>query len=90
MRRDHVASTLIRRHFDVVCLLGVHVVFVSCSEDVHTIGYNPQINLITFPRFERNHLSGSDTIEVYRFHYFFFPRFGLNRFFFLFFFFTFS
>ena len=22
MRRDHVASTLIRRHFDVVCLLG--------------------------------------------------------------------
>ena len=23
MRRDHVASTLIRRHFDVVCLLGI-------------------------------------------------------------------
>ena len=22
MRRDHVASTLIRHHFDVVCLLG--------------------------------------------------------------------
>ena len=23
MRRDHVVSTLIRRHFDVVCLLGL-------------------------------------------------------------------
>ena len=23
MRRDHVASTLIRRHFDVMCLLGI-------------------------------------------------------------------
>ena len=23
MRRDHVASTLIRRHFDVICLLGI-------------------------------------------------------------------
>ena len=23
MRRDHVASTLIRRHFDLMCLLGV-------------------------------------------------------------------
>ena len=22
MRRDHVASTLIRRHFNIVCLLG--------------------------------------------------------------------
>ena len=25
MRRDHVASTLIRRHFDVMCLLGLCV-----------------------------------------------------------------
>ena len=32
MRRDHVASTLIRRHFDVVCLLGCLVVFQPCSQ----------------------------------------------------------
>ena len=29
MRRDHVASTLIRRHFDAVYLLGIVLVFTA-------------------------------------------------------------
>ena len=29
MRRDHVAPTLIRRHVNVVCLLGLFLVFFS-------------------------------------------------------------
>ena len=33
MRRDHVASTLIRRHFNVVCLLGR----VTITEHSHVI-----------------------------------------------------
>ena len=32
MRRDHVASTLIRRHFDIVCLLGWYAVRTMRNE----------------------------------------------------------
>ena len=33
MRRDHVASTLIRRHFDVVCLLGMSLLSTDSTCD---------------------------------------------------------
>ena len=32
MRRDHVASTLIRRHFDAMCLLGVWHIYGDITE----------------------------------------------------------
>ena len=35
MRRDHVASTLIRRQFDVVCLLGEFTLGINSLKRVH-------------------------------------------------------
>ena len=42
MRRDHVASTLIRRHFNVVCLLGViqiifYIHFHNCKSGDNSV-----------------------------------------------------
>ena len=34
MRRDHVASTLIRRHFNVVCLLGIEYMYTYMDKNV--------------------------------------------------------
>ena len=35
MRRDHVASTLIRRHFNVVCLLGAHSLLSEMEPNIY-------------------------------------------------------
>ena len=34
MRRDHVASTLIRRHFNVVCLLGILLSYIPQPDPI--------------------------------------------------------
>ena len=39
MRRDHVASTLIRRHFDIECLLRIHLADVFSHFDKAYVFY---------------------------------------------------
>ena len=48
MRRDHVASTLIQRHFDIVCLLGMYLHWPMNAQYVifHSGSLRPSILLI--------------------------------------------
>ena len=57
MRRDHVASTLIRRHFNVVCLLGKAQ--ISCASGYE--GTDQPAHPLTGSRRPKSHTKLLDT-----------------------------